>query len=146
MVVLKRDLLKSIRILRDEQASTVEEGIDRLVSDISYEAKKIGLAANTEEYDYCEEGRIASLIPGHTEKCLVVYNPEHTNWMRFVCLIRRMGNVNHYEFYQLSYAVKLPSAQTDLASSVLSKVKLFNNVDKGRNFWEAEIARIINGL
>ena len=143
MVIVRNDLLDSVIKIRDDSALPAERMFSVFQKAIYDAANILGVPVTTKELEYCEEGRLASFVPGHTEKCFVVYNPEHPNWMRFICTIHCLGNVNYYEFYQLSYGVKLPAAQTDLASSLLGKVKLFNNSDRNRKYWEMELSRII---
>ena len=143
MLIIKRDLRKLIKWFRNLTDKPIGQMLHELQSRLKKQAAVLGIRAETVECDYCDEGRFTFLVSGQTERCFVVYNPEHTDWMRVVCTLHRMGNVNYYEFYELAESVKLPVEQE---KATKGKGGLFHHAERDRKYWEKEIVRIIKGL
>lgn len=143
MVIVRKDLRKMVKWFRNQTDKPIGQMLNEIQIRIKKQAGVPGIAAETVECDYCDEGRIAFFVSGQTERCFVVYNPEHTDWLRVVCTLHRMGNVNYYEFYELAESVKLPVAETEAEKG---RGGLFHRAERNRKYWEREIVRIIKGM
>lgn len=142
MVIVRRELCKSVKRLRDKTERSAEEMLYELQERVCAQAEKCGIVAGTLECEYCHGGKLAALSPKNRERCFVIHNPEHSDWRKYICLVHRMGKINYYEFYALSDSRRL----SELGTQNAGKVRLRRHNTRDESCWEAEIVRIIREM